>query len=176
MIRDSTPIGERVRARIEALLDERGMSQRTFAKQLGHGDQWASNLIAGRQKLTLADLDEAAHILGVTTSDLVRRSSDPYELSPLESRVVRSLRMLPDLIRQHLATFTDYLVGATPGEVVLLHRLRQLDEEGLRRIEHFVDVTLLKAGTDPDRANPRDLQVSDVPRSAKPRRNQGGKR
>lgn len=173
VIRDSTPIGERVRARIEALLEERGMPQRTFAKHLGHGDQWASNLLNRRQTLTMADLDGVADVLGVTTSDLVRRSSDPYELSALESRVVRALRLLPDVIRQHLATLTDYLVGATPAEVVLLHKLRQLDADGLRRIEHFADVTLLKAGIDPAQANLRDLKVSDVPRSAKPRRNQG---
>ena len=161
----------RVRQRIARLLDERGVTQRAFAKAIGHGDQWASNLLSGRSQLTWDDLDKVAKFLNVPPSEIVRVSEDPWELTPTEMRVVRALRMLPPLVRDHLVTLADYLIGATPDEVELLKRVRQLTPAELRRIEHWIDVTLLAQGSAPALATHADLQATSAARAASARRN-----
>lgn len=157
----------RVRQRIVRLLEDRGKTQRAFAKALGHGDQWASNLLSGRFSLSLEDFDSAAKFLGVPASELVRVSDEPWELSPTEMRVVRALRMLPPAVRDHLVMLTDYLIGATPDEVELLKRVRQLTTEELRQIEHWIDVTLLAQDVEPKLATHGDLKATTAPRSPK---------
>ena len=42
----------RVRQRIKRLLEDRGKTQHQLAGFLGHSDQWASNLLAGRHALS----------------------------------------------------------------------------------------------------------------------------
>src|SRR3990167_7836890 len=161
----------RVRQRIARLLDDRGHTQRALAKALGHGDQWASNLLSGRSQLTWDDLDKVAKFLNVPPSEIVRVSEDPWELTPTEMRTVRALRMLPPLVRDHLVTLADYLIGATPDEVELLKRVRQLTPAELRRIEHWIDVTLLAQGSAPALATHADLQATSAVRAASARRN-----
>jgi transcriptional regulator with XRE-family HTH domain len=161
----------RVRQRITRLLEDRGHTQRAFAKALGHGDQWASNLLSGRSQLTWDDLDKVAKFLRVPPSEIVRMSEDAWELTPTEMRVVRALRMLPPAVRDHLVTLADYLIGATPDEVELLKRVRQLTPAELRRIEHWIDVTLLAQGSDPTLATHADLRVTTAVRAAPARRN-----
>ncbi len=162
----------RVRQRIARLLDDRGHTQRALAKALGHGDQWASNLLSGRQQLAWDDLDKVAKFLNVPPGELVRVSDEPWELTPTEMRVVRALRMLPPAVRDHLVTLADYLIGATPDEVHLLKRVRQLTPGELRRIEHWIDVTLLAQGTEPTVATHADLQATSALRAASARKAQ----
>ena len=135
---------ERVRLRIKRLLEERGKTQRMFAKALEHGDQWASNFLRGEFALSLDQLDAAAAFLGVPPSELVRQGEDAWELSPSEMRVVRALRMLPPPVREHMVTLTDYLVGTTPDEVELLRRIRNLGIENLHVVEQWIDLKLLE--------------------------------
>jgi transcriptional regulator with XRE-family HTH domain len=135
----------RVRQRIARLLDERGHTQRSFAKALGHGDQWASNLLTGRQQLAWEDVDKVARFLKVPPGELVRVSDEPWELSPTEMRVVRALRLLPVLVRDHLVTLADYLIGATPEEVELLKKIRSLDEEETAQLSHWIEVQILSS-------------------------------
>lgn len=160
----------RVRQRIARLLDDRGLTQRALARALEHGDQWASNLLSGRQQLAWEDVDKVAKFLRVPPSELVRVSDDAWELTPTEMRVVRALRMLPPTIRDHLVTLADYLIGATPDEVNLLKRIRQLDADELRQIEHWIDVTLLQPGVQPALAGPSDLAATTATRAARSRR------
>ena len=160
----------RVRQRIARLLDDRGHTQRALAKALGHGDQWASNLLSGRSQLTWDDLDKVARFLNVPPSEIVRASDDAWELTPTEMRTVRALRMLPPVVRDHLVMLADYLIGATPDEVELLKRVRRLEPEQLRRIEHYMDVELLRADTAPSQASHVDLQATTATRPAPVRR------
>lgn len=165
-----TDAATRLRQRIVRLLDDRGQTQRALARALGHGDQWASNLLSGRQQLAWDDLDKVAKFLNVPPGELVRVSDEPWELTPTEMRVVRALRMLPPAIRDHLVTLADYLIGATPDEVELLKRVRQLTPAELHRIEHWIDVTLLAQGSAPELATHADLQVTSAMRAASARR------
>ena len=164
----------RVRQRIRQLLEDRGQTNRALGKWLGHGDQWVSNLLAGRFALSLDEIDRVAAFLNVPPSEIIRLSDDPWELNPTEMRVVRALRMLPPVIRDHLVTLADYLIGATPEEVNLLRQIRQLTADELRMIEHWIDVTLLAQGTEPALAVPADLLASTVPRVAPRRRTRAG--
>lgn len=136
----------RVRQRIARLLEDRGQTQRALARALGHGDQWASNLLSGRSQLTWDDLDKVAAFLRVPPGEIVRVSDEAWELSPTEMRVVRALRMLPPSIREHLVTLADYLIGTTPEEIELLRKIRQLKPEEIQTFERWIGVTLLRLG------------------------------
>jgi transcriptional regulator with XRE-family HTH domain len=145
----------RVRQRIKALLEQRGQTNRAFAQWLGHKDQWASNLLAGRFALSLDEIDRAAAFLNVPPSDLVKvDDADGVELSPSERRVVNAMRMLPLPVRDHLMLLADYLVGVTPAEVELLATLRKLSATELRRVAHWADVQALGRGTGPVQVDP----------------------
>lgn len=167
----------RVRNRIKALLEKRGKTNRAFAHWLGHKDQWASNLLAGRFSLALDELDRAAAFLNVPPSDLVRVSdADGVELSPSERRVVEAMRCLPLPVRDHLMLLADYLVGVTPSEVELLAVLRKLSANELRRVSHWAEVQVL--GRMPAPA-PVDLDAPDQedgPPAARVRRTRGRRR
>lgn len=134
---DSAPI--RVRQRIKRLLEDRGRTQRDFAQWVGHGDQWASNLLRGEFALSMDDLDRAASFFNVPPSEIVRVSEDPWELSPTEMRVVRALRMLPPPIRDHVAETIDYMIGAYPDEAELLSDIRALNPDNHATLKRWVD-------------------------------------
>ena len=104
----------RVRQRIARLLEDRGRTQRALAHHLGHGDQWVSNLMAGRHVLSLKELDRVADFFNVPPGEIVRVADEPWELTPTEMRVVRALRMLPPAIRDHLVTLADTWFGPPP--------------------------------------------------------------
>lgn len=138
----ATDARTRVRQRIKRLLEDRGQTQRAFAKWLGHGDQWASGLFRGDFALSLEDLDRVALFFRVPPSEIVRVSEDPWELSPTEMRVVRALRMLPPAVRDHLVTLADYLIGATPEEVELLKKVRMISDEDVRVLENWLTLRI----------------------------------
>ena len=165
----------RVRHRIKQLLEQRGQTGRAFAKWLGHGDQWVSNLLAGRFALSLDELDRAAAFLNVPPSDLIRVSDDEgHELSPSERRVVSAMRMLPAPVRDHLMLLADYLVGVTPAEVELLAQLRKLTPAELRQVTHWTDVTLLGRHKPPS-ATDHDAPAPTTAPPAQPARRTRGR-
>lgn len=153
----------RVRQRIARLLEDRGFTQRQMAKSLGHGDQWASNLLSGRSQLTWDDFDKVAKFLRVPPSELVRLSEDAWELTPTEMRVVRALRMLPVIVRDHLVTLADYLVGATPDEVELLAQVRALTEEEMQGLQHYLDTMRRASGVPHRTTTPEGHPLTDMP-------------
>jgi transcriptional regulator with XRE-family HTH domain len=139
-----------VRHRIRAFLHEKGLTGRAFGKRLGRGDQWVSNLLAGRFALSLDELDEAARALQVTPSELVHREEDGlWELRPTEMRLIRGLRAVPPVIRDHLVTMVEYLMGVAPEEIDLLRAYRQLTPEEQQRVQHGVDVLRLTQSVAP---------------------------
>jgi transcriptional regulator with XRE-family HTH domain len=167
----------RIRQRIKSLLENRGQTNRAFAKWLGHKDQWASNLLAGRFALSLDELDRAAAFLNVPPSELVRVADEAQELSPTERRVVEALRMLPTPVRDHMVLLADYLVGVTPKEVELLARMRKLTPDELRRVTHWTDVTLFAREPAPAPIHLPDLdQLSRGEAAGPPKRTSRTKR
>lgn len=129
----------RIRQRIRRLLEDRGKTNRSLAQWLGHGDQWVSNLLAGRFALSLDELDRLAQFFSVPPSEIVRVSDDPWELGPTEMRVVRALRMLPPPVRDHYTTLLDYTIGTTPDEVGHLKTYRELNAENQQTLERWAD-------------------------------------
>lgn len=161
----------RIRQRIARLLDDRGYTQRAMAKALGHGDQWASNLLSGRSRLSWEDLDVVAKFLKVPPGEIVRVSDEPWELAPHEMRMVRALRMLPPTVRDHLVTMADYMIGATPEEVEELRDLRELNEENRRLVRRWTEVTLrTQRESEPRLLTPDDLRVIAEPRDVPTKR------
>lgn len=155
----------RIRQRIRRLLEDRGKTNRALAQWLGHGDQWVSNLLAGRFSLSLDELDRVAKFFNVPPGEIVRTSDEPWELSPTEMRVVRALRMLPPPVRDHYATLLDYTIGTTPDEIGLLTRIRELSEENLAVVERWIDLKRFEqahAQTTPDRDTPPETNHPPV--------------
>lgn len=110
---------DRVRMRIKEWVKASGRgSQRRLAHRVPgefgetRTDQWISDIINQRQKLSLSDLDAVAEAMGIPPGDLVRRNGDHYmELIPSEMRFVMHLRTLPDTVRHNLLHFWDYIFG-----------------------------------------------------------------
>lgn len=147
----------RVRQRIKRLLEDRGKTQRALARFLGHSDQWASNLLRGEFTLSLDEIDRVAAFLNVPPSEIVRVSDDAWELSPSEMRVIRSLRMLPPPVRDHLVTLADYLVGVTPEEVELLNRIRALTVANMQVVDRWIEMKLFEQVRGPGALDHVDL-------------------
>jgi transcriptional regulator with XRE-family HTH domain len=169
---------ERVRLHLRRLLPERNITGREFAKQLGHGDQWASNLLNGKFALSLDDLDKAARIVKVPTSALVAHPDEQTTLlSPSETRIVNATRALPPAVAHHLIVLAEYLVGVSPKEVDLLKKVRQLGTAERQRIEHWIDVTLLAQDTDKGRSPLDDptRTIAPLDGSFRPNRRPRGK-
>lgn len=140
----STPdAATRLRQRVARLLEDRGMTQRIFAKKVGHGDQWASNFLTGRNDLTWDDVDRVASALGVPPGELIRVSDEPWELMPTEMRLLRASRMLPQVLRDHLVMHAEFLIGNLPDDVERQSLLRRLTEEELARVDEYIRVTIL---------------------------------
>lgn len=166
----------RVRQRIKRLLEDRGKTQREFARWLGHGDQWASNLLRGEFSLSLDQIDRVAAFFKVPPSEIIRVSDEAWELSPTEMRVVRALRMLPPPVRDHLVTLADYLIGTTPEEVDLLQRIRALNADNLDVIERWIEMKLFEQGRGPA-APDRAARLQEVaPPAPRARRTPGDAR
>ncbi len=164
----------RVRLRLKALLEKRGQTNRAFAHWLGHGDQWASNLLAGRFTLSLDELDRAAAFLNVPPSDLVKTTdADGVELSPSERRVVEAMRTLPIPVRDHLMLLADYLVGVTPNEVELLATIRKLSATEQQRVAHWAEALRHGRTPGPETEFPLEPHLAEAPPAGKSRHIRG---
>lgn len=153
---------QRVTARIKARLEELGMTGREFAKKLAHKDAWISNLLSNKFSLSLTEIDQAAAILRVPAGELVREADEAWDLTPTERRVVRGLRLLPPVVRDHVAIHVEYLVGVTPDEVDLLQKIRRLTTPELERVRHYVRVVPLLQGTGHEITDGPDLPATTV--------------
>lgn len=162
----------RVRQRIKRLLEDRGRTQREFAQWLGHGDQWASNLLRGEFTLSLDEIDRVAAFLNVPPGELVRVSDEPWELTPTEMRVVRALRMLPPPVRDTFAQLADWTIGVLPDELDLLMIIRRLDDDGRRALTHWAELKTVEqahARRAPDHGDQRTPSVPPVGATQKSR-------
>lgn len=138
----------RVIAAIQRRLDELPMTGRAFGRGFsandgkGHGDQWVSNLLKNKHALALDELDEAAHILKCSPTELVRSDFEHAEyLTPTEHRILQAVRRLPVVIRDHLMVLSEYLVGVAPEEIEFLEEFRQITAEERERFHHWVHMT-----------------------------------
>lgn len=142
--------GARVRFRLRHRLAERQITNRAFGKRLGHGDQWVSNLLAGRFTLSLDDLDEAAKAVEMQPSDLVRHDGEEaWVLTPSEMRLVRAVRNLPVVLRDQLRAMAEYMMGTAPEEIDFLKEFRALDAEDQERVRQSVSLLRLRPVSEP---------------------------
>lgn len=114
---------QRVRRRIAEWVTEQGHGSRKRIADAVTGlygeprtASWVTDIIDGPDKkgqdLRLRDLDAVAEVMGVPPGELVRREgSIVLELSHTESRMVRFYRALPDIARQHLVEYFNYIFG-----------------------------------------------------------------
>lgn len=165
----------RIRQRIRRLLEDRGKTNRALAQWLGHGDQWVSNLLAGRFPLSLDELDRVAKFLNVPPSEIVRESDDPWELTPTEMRAIRALRMLPPHIRDHEVEHLDYLIGATPEESQHLVTYRELTQRNQAILERWADALRKQQVLGLDEEDPPDLSMTLEQRAAQSPRTRRGR-
>ena len=140
----------RVSRRIAARLHEIGLTARAFAHELNHVDGWISGIKNGKWALGLDELDEAARVLRLTPSELVRNDeSELWELRPTEGRLLRAVRQLPPVLRDHLVAHAEFLMGVAPPELDFLIDYRKLTNEEQQRIRHWVDVLRATQGVVP---------------------------
>jgi hypothetical protein len=133
----------------------------------GHGYQWASNILTGRARLSLDELDEAARILKTTAASLVKSDFETAEyLTPTEHRILEAIRALPPPIRDHVQILAEYLVGVAPEEVDHLMEFRELMPGEREKIQHWTHALKLAREPMPELAILPDHQQTDAKQSA----------
>lgn len=96
-------IVERFRLRVIALLEDRGLTQKSIRGTKTEG--WVSNIITGRRGIRLIDVEEVANALNVPVAELMRRPEDRcYDLSSTEARLIEAFRRLSHVEQQALLT------------------------------------------------------------------------
>lgn len=88
---------ERVRERMKHWLETTGLSQDEFVADLQKSQVWLQKVLKGENHVRLKDLDAVADAMRTTASELVRGTSERYqlELTPTEVRIVEKLRRRP---------------------------------------------------------------------------------
>lgn len=169
-------VRKRVADRIRTRLEELGMTGRAFAQALGHGDAWISNLLSYKFALSMNEIDKAADVLKLPPGELVRLTEESWDLTPTEMRVVRALRMLAPVVRDHLRVLAELLVGATPAEVDHLLAWRLLEPEDQEMFDSLISARLQRQhprpnqGATPDPAPSSKTPDAPAPRIGKPRK------
>lgn len=174
---------DRVRIAIKNRLLELGMTGRAFGRAFsanegkGHVDTWVSSLLKGQFALSLDELDEAARILKLHASDLVRT---PYEqahfLTADEDELIQDFRQLPTAIRRHLVTLTQYLRGVVPEEIDFLDEYRELTDDERAKVQHWTRALLIARAPVPGLAILPDLPMTTAPPTAQGSRTRARKR
>lgn len=175
---DDVNARERVRLAIKRRLDRLGMSGREFGRHFtvnegrGHGDQWVSNLLRGKFSLSLEELDEAARALKCRASDLVKDDTEEAMfLGPTEQRLIRALRDVPPVIRDHFLTMVEYVVGVAPEEIEYLLEFRQLTPEEQAKVRHWTYAVRMSQGPAPRPEAPADQREKGARPTAVEQRN-----
>jgi transcriptional regulator with XRE-family HTH domain len=82
----SEPLNQRVYKEIRAEMARQGVSQAALADALGHNQTYVSYRLTGKTSLTLEEVEDIAHILGVRVDRLFafedplpRRRKDPAQ-------------------------------------------------------------------------------------------------
>lgn len=106
---------ERIRARLLALMLDRGFQQKTLATATGLSTSHASKLLSGKTQITLDHLEQFCFALQVTPSEL---TAEPGALilpvSPLESALLDRFRRMSEHERLALMTVLDWRLKETP--------------------------------------------------------------
>src|SRR5262245_53036693 len=128
----------RVRRRIAEWVKAEGHGSRKRLADAVHGlygqtrsASWVTDILdgpeEGGQDLRLRDLDAVADAMQVAPGDLVRRNDNQYlEVTPMEMRLVRFFRALPDVARHHFLYYFDYLFSLQQS--VLETQMKERDE------------------------------------------------
>jgi transcriptional regulator with XRE-family HTH domain len=85
---------------MQAWMETTGVAQREFAADLQKTQVWLQKILSGENHVRLKDLDDVAHAMRTTASELVRSEADRYqlELTPTEVRILENLRRRPDML------------------------------------------------------------------------------
>ncbi len=86
-----------VRARIEALLKQRGVNQAWLATKLGTSEVQISRLLTGKRKLSLMWLRRMAAAIGCHLVDLLDDEDMPFRVSVADKELLEALRSDPDM-------------------------------------------------------------------------------
>ncbi len=91
-------------------LDRDAWTQREFASRVGKSQPWLQQIVAGRNKVRLDDLDRVAGALGVPPAELIREpENELVEVIPDELRLLRLFRAMP---REQRDQFLGVLAAA----------------------------------------------------------------
>lgn len=101
----STPTSDtpadRVRERMRQWLEMADLTQDEFAASMSKTQEWLAAILKGKNDPRLRDLDLIADAMRTSASELVRATSDRYqlELTPTEVRILEKLRRKPDTLK-----------------------------------------------------------------------------
>ena len=103
------PLAERVRGRLNALIDQRGMSHEAIAPHLGVSSSAVSKLLSGKNAIGLDHIDGFCVALQVSAGELIAESGALIQaVSPIEAAILDIVRKMNELSRHSLLTVLEW--------------------------------------------------------------------
>ena len=102
-------LAERVRARLNDLIDQRDMSHEAIAPHLGVSASAVSKLLSGRNAIGLDHIDGFCVALQVTAAELIAEHGSLIQaVSPIEASILDIVRKMNELSRHSLLTVLEW--------------------------------------------------------------------
>lgn len=107
-------LAERVRGRLNDLVEQRGMSHETIAPHLGISASAVSKILSGKNAISLGHIDGFCVALQVTAGEII---AEPHALiqalTPIEAAIVDIVRKMNELHRHSLLSVLDWQRGSS---------------------------------------------------------------
>lgn len=109
---------ERVRGRLQSLIDRDVWSQRELAKRVGKSQPWLQKILSGENSLRLDDIDAMAAACRVPPAELIRDADNEIvEVTPSELRALRRIRELEPEQVAHILAILEMAQGKIAASV-----------------------------------------------------------
>lgn len=110
-----TPLAERVRGRLNDLIEDRGISHEHIAPHLGISASAVSKLLSGKNAIGLDHIDGFCAALQVSAGELIAEPGALIQaLTPVEAALVDVCRKMSDVHRHYLLAVLDWQRGSSP--------------------------------------------------------------
>ena len=120
-------LADRVRGRLNQLIDQRGMSHEVIAPHLGISASAVSKLLSGKNAISLNHIDGFCVALQVTAGEVIAEPGALIQaLTPIEATILDIVRKMNELSRHSLLTVLEWpmrsstqvkRVGRTPDHL-----------------------------------------------------------
>jgi transcriptional regulator with XRE-family HTH domain len=114
-------VSHRIAENIKARMEAGNLKRNKVAEDSGHEPPWLTNILAGKRKIQINDLDKLASALGVPVGELVAPPGTTKQLNAYEAALLRWYRRLPESVRMALLVVLGAFANEPPSERTARH-------------------------------------------------------